>query len=74
MATDPYPFVSTHPILRRVVDAFGPARVFWGTDITRLSCTWRECVTMFTEELPWLAGSDLDQVMGAGLRSWIGWA
>jgi hypothetical protein len=33
-------------------DAFGPARWSWGTDITRMPCPWRQCVTMFTEELP----------------------
>ena len=38
--------------------------MFWGTDITRMHCTWRQCVTLFTEELPWLKGRDLDLVMG----------
>ena len=28
--------------------------MFWGTDITKMPCSWRQCVTMFTEELPWL--------------------
>lgn len=73
MAIDPYPFVSTHAILRRTFDAFGPNRMFWGTDITRLQCTWREAATVFTEELPWLTGDDLALVMGRGIRSWIGW-
>lgn len=73
MATDPYPFASTHPVLRRTVDAFGPDRVFWGTDITRMTCTWRECVTSFTEELPWLSGTDLELIMGRALRAWIRW-
>ena len=34
-----------------------PRRMFWGTDITRMHCTWRQCVTLFTEELPWLKGA-----------------
>jgi hypothetical protein len=38
--------------LHRCFDAFGPERMFWGTDITRMHCTWRQCVTLFTEELP----------------------
>ena len=33
-----------------------PNRFFWGTDITRMPCSYRQCVTMFTEELPWLKG------------------
>ena len=28
---------------------------------------------MFTEELPWLGGQDLDWVMGRGISEWIGW-
>ena len=50
-----------------------PRRMFWGTDITRMPCSWRQCVTMFTEELPWLKGRDLDLVMGRAVCDWIGW-
>jgi hypothetical protein len=28
---------------------------------------------MFTEELPWLKGADLEGVMGRGLSDWLGW-
>ena len=28
---------------------------------------------MFTEEMPWLKGRDLEWVMGRGLCEWIGW-
>jgi hypothetical protein len=28
---------------------------------------------MFTEEMPWLGGDDLDWVMGRGVCDWIGW-
>ena len=73
MATDAYPFASTHPSLRRIFDAFGPRRMFWGTDFTRMRCSWRECITAFTEELDWLQGDDLDLVMGRAVRDWIGW-
>ncbi len=69
----PYPFRNIHDGLRRIFDAFGPARFFWGTDITRMACSYRQCVTMFTEELPWLTGADLELVMGKGVCEWIGW-
>ena len=72
-AEDDYPFASMHDGLHRVFDAFGPRRMFWGTDITRMRCTWRQCVTFFTEELPWLKGPDLDLVMGQAFCDWIGW-
>ena len=60
-----------HPAhLRRVRSA---ALSFWGTDITRMPCSYRQCVTMFTEELPWLSGRDQEQVMGRALCAWVGW-
>ncbi len=69
----PYPFRNIHDPLHRMFDAFGPDRFFWGTDLTRMPCSYRRCVTLFTEELPWLAGTDLEKVMGQGVRDWIGW-
>jgi predicted TIM-barrel fold metal-dependent hydrolase len=68
-----YPYANIHDGLRRMFDAFGPQRWFWGTDITRMNCSYRQCVTMFTEELPWLKGKDLELVMGRGVCDWLGW-
>ena len=34
----------------------GPRRTFWGTDLTRMPCAYYECITLFTEHLPWLQG------------------
>jgi hypothetical protein len=59
--------------LRRVFDAFGPRRTFWGTDLTRLPCTYRQAITLFTEELPWLSAGDQEWVMGRGICDWLGW-
>jgi predicted TIM-barrel fold metal-dependent hydrolase len=73
-STQPYPYRNLHEVLHRIFDAYGPARFFWGTDITRMPCSWRQCVTLFTEELPWLAGPDLDLVMGRGIRNWLNWS
>jgi len=70
---DAYPFRSLHPYLRRVYDAFGPRRMFWGSDLSRLPCPLRQGVTMFTEEMPWLAAEDLEWIMGRGVCEWIGW-
>src|SRR5262245_53598145 len=69
----PYPFRDIHDNLHRLYDAFGPTRWFWGTDITRMPCSWRQCVTLFTEELPWLKGRDLELVMGRAVCDWLGW-
>ena len=69
----PYPFSNIQNYLRQIYDAFGPQRMFWGTDITRMSCSWRQCVTHFTEELPWLSESDKELIMGGALCDWLGW-
>ena len=68
-----YPYRNIHGHLRRIYDAFGPERMFWGTDITRMPCSWRQCVTMFTEELPWLSARDAELVMGRALCAWLDW-
>ena len=72
-SSGPYPFTSMHPYLRQIYDAFGPDRMFWGTDITKMPCSWRECVTMFTEELPWLTDHDKELIMGRAICAWWGW-
>ena len=72
-SSEPYPYRNIHGHLRRIYDAFGPARMFWGTDITRMPCSWRQCVTMFTEDLPWLTGQDRELVMGRAVCAWLDW-
>ncbi|MGE3536269.1 MAG: amidohydrolase [Candidatus Tectimicrobiota bacterium] len=72
-SSEAYPFTSMHPFLRQIYDAFGPQRMFWGTDITKMPCSWRQCVTMFTEELPWLSEQDKTLIMGQAICAWWGW-
>ena len=67
----PYPIMSGY--VRQIFDAFGPERTFWGTDITKMPCTWSQCITQFTEQMPWLSGEDLDWVMSLAVRDWWGW-
>lgn len=70
---EPYPFGGIHEHVKRVVDAFGPARVFWGTDLSRLTCSYRQAITLFTEELPFLSAGDKELIMGAAVCDWLGW-
>jgi L-fuconolactonase len=72
-SSEAYPYRRLHPYLRQVFDAFGPRRFFWGTDMTGIPCAYRQAVTLFTEELPWLQGADRDLVMGRALCDWLGW-
>jgi predicted TIM-barrel fold metal-dependent hydrolase len=73
LSSEPYPYRNLHPFLRQVYDAFGPQRLFWGSDVTRLTSPYREAVTMFTEALPWLSRQDRELIMGRALSAWIGW-
>ena len=73
-SSEPYPFPTMQTYLRQIFDAFGPHRMFWGTDITKMPCSWRQCATMFTEELPWLGEADKRLVMGDALCAWWGWS
>jgi predicted TIM-barrel fold metal-dependent hydrolase len=72
-SAEAYPFPIMAGYVRQIYDAFGPHRVFWGTDITKMPCSWRQCVTMFTEALPWLSEDDKRLVMGDALCAWWGW-
>lgn len=73
-AREPYPFPSLHESIARAVDAFGAPRVFWGSDLSRLPCTYSECIRLFTEETPSLTDDDKAWVMGRGVMEWLGWS
>jgi predicted TIM-barrel fold metal-dependent hydrolase len=72
-----YPYRNIHPYLKRLIEAFGPRRCFWGTDLSamlsRSKCTYRQAVTMFTEEMDFLSKEDLELVMGRGLAECLPW-
>ncbi|MSQ06541.1 MAG: amidohydrolase [Dehalococcoidia bacterium] len=68
-----YPYRDIHGYLQRIYDAFGPERMFWGTDITRMPCSWRQCVSLFTQELTWLTEGEKELIMGRALCQWLGW-
>jgi L-fuconolactonase len=70
---EPYPFPRLHPQIRRVVEAFGPERVFWGTDLSQLPCPYRQAVTLFTEELDFLSTWDKEWIMGRAIARWLNW-
>ena len=72
-STEPYPYRNLHGYVKRVYDAFGPGRMFWGSDLTRLKCSYRQCVTVFTEEMSWLTADDLELIMGRALCEWLDW-
>jgi L-fuconolactonase len=68
-----YPFPTLHPLIHRVVDAFGPQRCFWGTDLSHLPCPYKQVVELFTEELKFLSSTDKEWIMGRGIAEWLHW-
>lgn len=72
-STGKYPYKELHDYIRRAYDAFGPQRLFWGTDLSRSPITYRQHVTMFTEEIPWLTSEDKEWIMGRAVCEWLDW-
>jgi predicted TIM-barrel fold metal-dependent hydrolase len=76
-SSESYPYRNIHLHLKRLIEAFGPRRCFWGTDLSamlsRTKCTYRQAVTMFTEEMDFLSKEDLEFVMGRGLAEYLPW-
>ena len=71
-----YPFRDMTPHLRRCFDAFGPQRCYWGTDMTHslAKATYRQRISHFTEELPFLSEQDKDWVMGRAILARLRWS
>jgi predicted TIM-barrel fold metal-dependent hydrolase len=74
LASDSYPFRSLHETVKRVVDAFGAERVFWGSDLTRLRCTYRESIAMFADALDFLGEEERELILGRAVEQWLGWS
>jgi predicted TIM-barrel fold metal-dependent hydrolase len=75
-SVEPYPYRDMNVHIRRMFDAFGPQRCYWGTDLTNslAKATYRQRITHFTEALDFLSEDDKDWVMGRGIRARLGWA
>ena len=71
-----YPFRDMDPHIRKVVDAFGARRCFWGCDLSISfdKCAYRQRVTHFTEELDFLSDADKKLIMGDAILACLGWA
>ena len=75
LSSEPYPFRDLNRHIRRLFDAYGPRRCYWGTDITNsfARATYRQRITHFTEELDFLSEEDKDWVMGHAILARLGW-
>jgi predicted TIM-barrel fold metal-dependent hydrolase len=75
-STEDYPFRDFLPHIRRLFDAYGPQRCYWGSDITNgfRRATYRQRITHFTEELPFLSEEDKDWIMGRAIVARLDWS
>lgn len=76
LSSEPYPFRDVQPYLKRVFEAFGRERCYWGTDMTNslAKATYRQRITHFTKTLDFLSEEDKDWVMGRAILTRLKWA
>src|SRR5437879_340809 len=75
LSREPYPFRDVAVHIKRVFDAYGPQRSYWGTDLTNTYAkgSYRQRISHFTEELSFLSESDKDWVMGRAIVQRLKW-
>jgi predicted TIM-barrel fold metal-dependent hydrolase len=75
LSREPYPWRDVRAHIKRVFDAYGPQRCYWGTDLTNSYAkgSYRQRITHFTEELSFLSENDKDWVMGRGIVQRLKW-
>jgi L-fuconolactonase len=73
-SSEPYPFRDLTDTIRRLFEAYGPRRCYWGSDVTSAfhKGTYRQRVIHFTEELDFLSEEDKDWVMGRAILARLG--
>ena len=74
-SSESYPFRDMTQHIRRLFDAFGPRRCYWGTDLTNSyrKATYRQRITHFTETLDFLSDEDKEWIMGRAIVERLAW-
>ena len=83
LSRERYPFADLREPLLRVIDAFGPDRLFWGSDYTRLMMapdfsratpvrTYGDVLALLKYSAD-ISDDDRRKMLGASLRRWYGW-
>lgn len=72
-SAEPYPFRDLEPFIKRIFDAYGPQRMFWGSDLSRLKSTYAECLDQFRTSLDFLSADDKDWILGKALAEALNW-
>lgn len=70
---EPYPFAKLQTYARRACEAFGPRRLFWGSDLSRSPVPYRQHIDMWLRDAPWVKEADKEWILGRGVCEWLGW-
>jgi predicted TIM-barrel fold metal-dependent hydrolase len=71
-----YPFRDLDDVVKQVLGAFGPKRLLWGTDLTRIrdqKVSYREIVDHFREGMTFLNAEEREWMLGKGLEQALNW-
>jgi predicted TIM-barrel fold metal-dependent hydrolase len=72
-SAEAYPYRDIQPFLRRMYESFGPRRLLWGADITRLKSSYAECLGLFQDALGYLSSQDREWILGKALAHTLNW-
>jgi len=70
---DPYPFRKIQVHVKRAYEAFGPKRLFWGSDWSRSTVPYRQHIDMWLKDAPWVKEEDKEWILGRGVCEWLEW-
>jgi L-fuconolactonase len=71
--TQDFPFANLAPYLKRTLAAFGAERLMWGSDFTRLPCTYAQCVDHIRFGLDFLTEADRARLLGGTAAALLRW-
>jgi predicted TIM-barrel fold metal-dependent hydrolase len=72
-SAEPYPFQDLDAGLKRIYDAFGPRRMLWGSDLSGLSVSYRQCLDHFLIALDFLSAEEREWILGKSLANMYRW-
>ena len=70
---EPYPFRDLCAYLKRIYDVYGPRRMAWGADLSRLTSTYKECLDHFRYGLDFLSAEDKEWILGRTISHALNW-
>lgn len=71
--TEHYPFPSLRQRVLRVVETFGPERCAWGSDLTRLRCTYEESLEFLLEVTSEMTSREVGDLLDGTISRWLRW-